>query len=108
MNILLVCLIITAAIVYIWDYVMFPQELANEVADIITGGKIKHVKLRKPWSCSLCLSTYTTLFILLYFNWKYAPLCLVYGWATQYILAIFQIVDGVLSKILGWMQRITR
>ena len=109
MNILLICLIVTACIVYIWDYVMFPQEFANMVAGWITNGKIKHVFLQKPWSCSLCLSTYTTLIILLCAGeWSYVPLSLVYGWSTQYILVLFNLIDNLITKVLGWIDLITK
>lgn len=109
MNILVICLIVTCCIVYIWDYVQFPQEITNIVAGWITKGKIKHAILRKPWGCSLCMSTWITLGILLcYQAWAYLPLCLVYGWSTQYILAIYDIIDGALTKVLGFIERITK
>ena len=109
MNILLICLIVTACIVYIWDYVVFPQEFANMVAGWLTGGKIKHMVLNKPWGCSLCMSTWLTLIILLCAKeLAYTPLCLVYGWSTQYILVIFNLIDNLITKVLGWIDLITK
>lgn len=106
MNVVLICLIITASIVYIWDWVRFPQEVANLVASKMTNGKIKNVILKKPFGCSLCMSTWITLVILSIFNWKLLPLCLVYGWSTKYILYLFTLADEIVSKIFVLMERL--
>lgn len=109
MNILVICLIVTCCIVYITDYVGFTGEMVNFAVGLMTGGKIKHVQPRKLLSCSLCQSTWITLGILLCCQeWAYLPLCLVYGWSTQYILAIYNIIDGALTKVLGFIERITK
>lgn len=109
MNVLVICLIVACCVVYITDYVGFTGEMVNFSVSLMTGGKIKHVQPRKLLRCSLCQTTWITLIILLcYQAWVYLPLCLVYGWSTQYILAIYNIIDRLLSKVLGFMQRITQ
>jgi len=104
MNVLILCLIITASIVYIWDWVSFPQEIANLIISKITDGKINNVELKKPLGCSLCMSTWITLVILLIFNWKLAPMCLVFGWSTKYILYLITLIDEFLSRLLMFME----
>ena len=97
-------MIITACIVYIWDYSGFVQECADYFMELITKGKIKHVTLRKPWGCSLCMTTWITLIVLLKYEWILAPMCLVYGWSTQYVLAIFNLIDNAMIKVLSALE----
>lgn len=102
-NVLLACLIITTSIVIIWDYFNAPQEMINQLVNWWTGGKITSVILKKPYGCSLCLSFYTTLIVLLCFNWKLAPMALVFAWSTPYILTICQLLDKIVVKILTYL-----
>lgn len=108
MNVLILCGIITLAIVYIWDWVHFPEEVASSIMNRLTNGKITNVWLSKPWGCSLCVTTWITLIILAIFNWKLIPLCLLYGWSTKYVYYVYQIIDGLLSLLLCFVDRIIR
>lgn len=104
MNAILVCLIVTVSIVYIWDWVEFPQQIANYVIGKLTNGKITRIELKKPWGCSLCMSTWITLIILACMNWKLIPLCLLFGFSTKYILYIITILDEFLTKLLEYIE----
>lgn len=104
MNILLVCFIITLCIVYVWDWVGFPQEITNLLASKITRGKIKYAELKKPFSCSLCMTTWITLIVLGIVNWHYLPMALVYGASTKYILYIYTLIDEFITKLLTYIE----
>lgn len=98
MNILLANIIITICIVYIWDVVEFPQSLLSQLLHI------RVTVLRKPWGCSLCMTTWITLIMFLIFNWKLAPVALLLGWSTKYIHYTFNLVDRILTKIFIWLE----
>lgn len=106
---LLICLIVTSCIVYIYDYVAFPRNFLARIYSIFTGKEISldRIKLPKLLECSLCASTWTTLIILLIFNWKLAPMCLVYGWSTVHILSIMNIFNNMITKILYKLYALT-
>lgn len=95
-----VCLIITICIVYIWDWVQFPNELLAKLFKT-TPDKID---IPKPFGCSLCMSTWVTLIVLLAINWKLAPLCLAYGFITPYILSAISISDQLIRTVLMGVQ----
>lgn len=108
MNEILICLIITVSIVLIWDYFGFIGEFSNYMVELFTRGKIKSIELRKPFGCSLCMSVWITLIILLCLNWKLAPMALVFGWYSQYVIPIIQCIDMMLNKMLYYLQKILK
>lgn len=98
MNSIIICIIITFSIVYIWDYVNFPEEFANRILTIILKKPV-HITLMKPFGCSLCMTTWTTLIILLCINPCWCWLSLVFGMSTKYALYTIQTVDKIISLI---------
>lgn len=106
---LLLCLIITSCIVYIYDYVAFPRNFLARIYSIFTGKNISldRIKLPKLLECSLCASTWSTLIILLIFNWKLAPMCFVYGWSSIHILLLMNILNNIITKILSKLYEFT-
>jgi len=102
MNLILICLAVAASFTYIWDYTPFISDIQKILSDYMGYP----VKFRKPLSCSLCMTTWVTLLILLIFNWKLAPLCLLFGWSTKHILNIFNTVDMLINLILSFLQKI--
>ena len=114
-DLLIILLLVALYITYITDYVGFTGEMVDFAVGLMTKGKIKHVKPRKLIGCSLCKVTWLSLIIsLIYlpFTFKYLlisiGLALAFGWSTQYILAIYDIIDGALTKVLGFIERITK
>lgn len=105
-NLIIVCLIITASIVYIWDIVQFPNQIGNYIVSKISKGKLNNIELKKPLGCSLCMTTWITLIIIIIFNWKLIPLCLMFGWITKYIEYLFRIIDRLLCKIFIKIEQI--
>lgn len=108
MHILTLCLILTLAIVYVYDYTGFVQQSANQLAEFITKGKIKHVTLRKPWGCSMCITQWSTLIVLLF----YAPsLCywsFIFSWSTQHVIKLYYMIDLVINKLLTLIEKMIK
>ena len=102
MNIIIINLIITAAIVYIYDIVDFPHNLVARGLSWIFKKDIQpsSVRLPKIFECSLCASTWTTLVLFAIFDWRLIPLCFVYGFITTYISSLINIVDKLIKLIL--------
>lgn len=106
MNAIIICIIVSCCITYIWDFVNFPQELANSLAALFTKGKIKSVELKKPFSCSLCITTWTTLIILLILVPKLCWMCLLFGAATKYISYAYTLADKIISLVFILIERV--
>lgn len=106
MNTFIICLIISFSITYIWDYVNFPAEIADRVVSFITKGKIKHIELKKPFSCSLCMTTWATLIVLLCMDPAWCWLCLLYGLSTKYILYAINLTDRIISLVFVLLERL--
>lgn len=96
MNSIIICTIITFSIVYIWDVVNFPEEIVNRILTIILKKPV-HITLMKPFGCSLCMTTWITLIVLLCIDPCWCWLSLVFGMSTKYILYTIQIVDKIIS-----------
>lgn len=96
---MIICLIITFCIVYIWDYVEFPRELISQILHM-------PVELKKPWGCSLCMTTWITLIALLFINWKLSWMCILFGFSTKYILYTIQTIDLILSTIFVLIEKL--
>lgn len=101
MKILIINIIITFAIVYIYDIVNFPKEFVARLLTIILKKEVKplNVKLPKILECSLCATTWVTLILLLIFSPKLCWLSLVFGWSTKHIYSFITIIDKILETI---------
>lgn len=98
MNIYLVCLIIALSFVIIIDYLDAPNDIAGTIMGLITNGKITHVRLKKPFGCSLCMTFWVTLILLLIVNPLMCWLSLIYAISTKYIFYFINLVDLIICK----------
>lgn len=105
MNPILICIIITFSISYIWDYVNFPNEFASNIMSLILKRPVS-ITLAKPFGCSLCMTTWTTLIILLCIDPCWCWLSLLFGMSTKYMLYSIQIVDKIISAALINIERL--
>lgn len=105
MNSLLICLIITFSITYIWDYVNFPNEFVNQILTFILK-RPTNITLAKPFGCSLCMTTWTTLVVLLCMNPAFCWMCLLYGMSTKYALYTIQTADKLISAVFINIERL--
>lgn len=106
MNIFIICLIVSFSITYIWDFVHFPEELADRIISLVTKGKINHIELKKPLSCSLCMTTWTTLIILLCLDPCWCWMALVFGMSTKYILYAIELTDRIITLLFVLLERL--
>lgn len=106
MNPILICTIITFSISYIWDVSGFITEFSDRIVSLITKGKIKHIVLRKPLSCSLCMTTWVTLIVLLCINPCLCWMSLVFGMSTKYALYTIQLIDKIITLLFVLLERL--
>ena len=106
MNIFIICLIVSFSITYIWDFVHFPEELADRIISLVTKGKINHIELKKPFGCSLCMTTWTTLIILLCLDPCWCWMSLIFGFITKYILYIIELADRIITLLFVLLERL--
>lgn len=99
MNSLIICLIVMFSITVIWGYLDVPNEIASKIMNFFTGGKIKRVELKKPIGCTLCMTFWSTLVILLIMSPKWCWMSLLYALGTKYTLYIIELVDRALVKL---------
>ena len=112
---LLICLIVMVSIVLIWDWFNAPNEIASQLMNWLSKGKITRVELKKPWGCPLCMCwwiSWVYLLITLPFTWHYfligVGLSLLNALLTKYTLYIIETIDLVLCKLLGWLQQLLK
>ena len=98
MNIYLLCFIIALSFVIIIDYLNAPNEIAGTIMGLITNGKITHVRLKKPFGCSLCMTFWVTLILLLILNPLMCWLSLIYAIITKYIFYLINLIDLIICK----------
>lgn len=106
MNIFIICLIVSFSITYIWDFARFPEELADRIISLVTKGKINHIELKKPFGCSLCMTTWTTLIILLCLDPCWCWMSLVFGFITKYILYAIELTDRIITLLFVLLERL--
>ena len=112
---LLICLIVMVSIVLIWDWFNAPNEIASQLMNWLSKGKITRVELKKPWGCPLCMCWWISwiyLLITLPFTWHYfligVGLSLGNALLTKYTLYIIETIDLALCKLLGWLQQLLK
>lgn len=114
MNTFLLCYLISAVIVYIYDIVNFPRSFASVILTRIFKRDItpNKIKLPKIFECSLCATTWVTLIILLIFRPEYCWCALLFGWSTQYTYSTFNIIHNlietfliILEKAISYLQK---
>ena len=105
MNPILICIIITFSISYIWDYVNFPNEFVSQIMSLILKRPVS-ITLEKPFGCSLCITTWTTLIILLCLDPSLCWLSLFFGMSTKYALYTIQITDKIISAVFINIERL--
>lgn len=107
--ILIYCLILTTSIVYVYDFLNFPREFLARIYSIILKEEVdpSRIKLPKLLQCSLCATNWSTLILLLFLNYKLAPLCLFFSWLTGPVLQIINILDKLIHNILAAIEKWT-
>ena len=105
MNMIILCLALTISIVYIF-HIDAPNQIASTLADILTNGKIRHIELRKPFGCPLCLTFWTTLIILLCTTPQYWYMSLLLAFLTKYIDYSITIIELFLDKIFLILEKL--
>lgn len=101
MHPILITFIITLIIVYVVDYVRFIPNALSKLYTLIFNKEIQPDNIRLPYilTCSLCLTTWTTLITLLFIEPTYVPMSFIYGWSTQHILKLYTLIDNVINYI---------
>lgn len=98
-NTICLLVIVTVSIVYIYDVAQFPRNFISTILTRIFKRDIYEVKLPKLLECSLCITTWFTLGLLLFTAPQYWYLSLLCGWSTKYVLYVFTICDEFLSLL---------
>lgn len=101
MNEIIICLIITFAVVYITDFLGFFNQATARVLSIIRGKEIGIDRINLPYifRCSLCQSFWLTLIVLLVMNWKLCWISLVFSYLTKPILYLYTLIDLFVEKM---------
>lgn len=106
MSSILICWIITGCIVMIWGYFDAPNQMASQLMERLTKGKIKRVILKKPWGCSTCQCFYITLLVLLIMSPQLCWMSVVYAFSSKFILYFIQILDKLLTAVFIRLEKI--
>lgn len=99
------CWTLTLCIAYIF-HIDAPNQIASIIADWLTKGKIKHIELRKPFSCPLCLTFWSTLIILLFTTPQFWYMSFVCAFTTTYIDYGLTIFELILNKIFYLIEKL--
>lgn len=109
-------LLITTIIVYVWDFLGAPLQILSSIYSVLFGKEVTpdRVKLPKPWSCSLCMTFYITLFtqiVILPFSFtgfiNIVFISLLFSWSTRPIYQIINILDKLIHNILAAIEKWT-
>ena len=100
-----ICWTLTFAIAYIF-HIDAPNQIASWLADILTNGKIKHIELRKPFGCPLCLTFWTTLIILLCTSPQYWYMSLLLAFLSKYFDYGLTILELLLDKAFLLLEKL--
>ena len=106
MTPLLFAIITTCIIVYVWDYIAFPQHIADSIISAITHNKIRHCEIIRPFGCSLCMTQWTTLIFFLCVQPELFWVSFILSWSTQYILLLYNLIDKLLLTIFKQLEKI--
>ena len=108
-------LLINFILVVVIGYLNAPNEIASQLMNWLSKGKITRVELKKPWGCPLCMCWWISwiyLLITLPFTWHYfligIGLSLGNALLTKYTLYIIETADLALCKLLGWLQQLLK
>lgn len=107
MYALILCLIITGCIAYIY-HLDAPNEVVSTFMSWITRGKIKRVELRKPWGCPLCMTFWITLVVLLVLAPKFWFMSLVFAFSVKYIDYTITVLERALDRLFCWLETILK
>lgn len=109
-------LLITTIIVYVWDFLGAPLQILAAIYSLLFGKEVTpdRVKLSKPWSCSLCMTFYITLFTQIFVlpfsatGFIYMIFTsLLFSWSTRPIYQIINILDKLIHNILAAIEKWT-
>jgi hypothetical protein len=91
------CVIVSVcvAIVYWLDA---PNDIASYVMSLLLGREV-HVQLRKPWGCSICMTFWLTLIVLLIVQPSLWWVSFVCAWNAKYLYYFIVVFDKVIVKV---------
>lgn len=93
------CMIITACIAYVY-WLDAPNDIASRIVSLIFKREYR-VRLRKPFGCSLCMTFWVTLTVLLIWQasaWWFAFVC---AWSSKYFYFIYEVADKLFVKLFS-------
>ena len=107
LNVLLIAVVITFGL----DVAGFWNEATSIISGWLTKGVVKKPFVMKPFSCSLCMTFWTSLIYVLVVHALTLPMltciCLC-AWLTTVIPGIFYLIEGAITKFLSdmgnWMK----
>lgn len=108
MNILLLCLIISGCITYIYNTVDFPHTFVARILSRLYKKEIRpqQVVLPKILECSLCATFWSTLVVLLVFQPSWWFMAFVFAQSTRYIDMLIQVVDKLITKFFCLIDKV--
>jgi len=108
MNSIVICLIVTVAIVWGIGYLDFPHTFVARILTLIRGKEVTpdRVKLPKLFECPLCCTMWCTLVILLIMSPHLCWFSIIFAFSTKYILYAIQLIDRLLTKIFILFDRV--
>ena len=108
MNTLLLCLIISGCITYIYNTVDFPHTFTARILSRLYKKEIQsqQVLLPKILECSLCATFWITLVVLLVWQPYWWFMAFVFAQSTKYIDMLIQVVDKLITKFFCLIDRL--
>jgi hypothetical protein len=108
MNSIVICLIVTIAIVWGIGYLDFPHTFVARILTLIRGKEVTpdRIKLPKLLCCHLCCTFWCTLVILLIMSPHLCWFSMIFAFSTKYILYAIQLLDRVLTKVFILLERL--
>ncbi len=93
-------------------YLDSPNQIASQIMEILTKGKIKQVYLKKPFSCPLCMTFWVSFFYLCFYMDSFQSfvfclfLAVLNAFLTQFVLLLIQVSERLISKIFAIFDRL--
>lgn len=93
-------------------YLDAPNQIASQIMELITEGKIKTVYVRKPFSCPLCMTFWISFFYMCFHIHSFQDfilavfLSILNAFLTKPILYTIQVFERFISKIFAVLDRL--
>lgn len=103
---MLECLYIMLICVLVIDQFHFVDEITTIISGWMTKGQIKKPMNIKPFSCSLCMTFWLSLFYIIFTN-QFSILTVLYILLLSYLTTIanqiFTLIKMLITKFLDWL-----